>query len=191
MAKVDYNPIIQEFTELIRKFNRKINLVSRKDMDNLVTRHIDDGVLSHAEYLDSFRLPDGYSMYDLGSGNGIPGVIWAALSPDINFYLVDTDERKAEFLKYVVSKLGLSNVKVLNSSYQSLELEEKCVFLCRGLTSIEEFLIESNPFFERNGFFIKGSTWNNEVGHLDTNNFRYSDYSLSDGTRRSLVYYQK
>lgn len=181
---------VKEFATLLEKFNKKINLISRKDITNLWSRHIEDGLRSHREYLSNYRLPDGYSFYDLGSGNGIPGMIWAILSPEQSFFLVDTDERKCEFLKYVSSKLGLNNVTVLNQSFTVILPENPYVFLSRGLMNIQEFLEIPSNFSTSPGFFIKGSTWNTEVNEEFSKNFAYSDYSLDGDIQRSLVFYK-
>ncbi|MCO5112768.1 MAG: class I SAM-dependent methyltransferase [Bdellovibrionaceae bacterium] len=181
---------VKEFASLIEKFNKKINLVSRKDIANLWSRHIEDGLRSHNEYLNNYRLPDEYSFYDLGSGNGIPGMIWAILSPSNLFFLVDTDERKCEFLKYASTKLELNNVVILNQDFAAITPPLPYVFLSRGLMSIQEFLSSESKFNESPGFFIKGSTWNNEIGHIPAHYFAYSDYSLDGDTQRSLVYYK-
>lgn len=181
--------LIDDYAQLIEKFNKKINLISRKDIQNLWSRHINDGVLSHSEYLNNYGLPDEYSFYDLGSGNGIPGVIWAILSLNHKFYLVDTDERKCEFLKYVASKLKLSNVEVLNTEFSAVTPKTPSVFLSRGLMSISEFLNSPSPFAGSKGFFIKGSTWNTEIGEYSPSCFAYSDYSLDETTQRALVFY--
>lgn len=181
---------VKEFASLIEKFNKKINLVSRKDIANLWSKHIEDGLRSYHEYLNNYRLPDEYSFYDLGSGNGIPGMIWAILSPGNQFFLVDTDERKCEFLKYVNTKLELNNVTILNQNFATISPTAPYIFLSRGLMSIQEFLLSESKFQESPGFFIKGSTWNNEIGHIPIHNFAYSDYSLDGDIQRSLVFYK-
>lgn len=180
---------IKQYALLIEKFNKRINLISRKDIQNLWARHIDDAILSHQEYLNNYRLPDGYSIYDLGSGNGIPGFVWAILSPKNDFYLVDTDERKCEFLKYAASSLKITNIEVLCQDFNTIKPSEDSAFLCRGLMSIEEFIVKDNVFYNKQGFFVKGSTWNTEIGSIALSHFDSKDYSLADQTTRSLVKY--
>lgn len=184
------NTKIIEYQNLIIKFNKKINLISRKDIDNLTIRHIDDGILSHSAYASNYRVSPEYSFYDLGSGNGIPGMIWAILEPQNKFYLIDTDERKCEFLKYVAQKLDLTNVLVKIQDFNTIRPDNSSIFLNRGLMSIEDFLVPDNVFTGFKGFFVKGSTWNTEIGDIQATHFESSDYPLKDGSTRSLVFYK-
>ena len=182
---------ITGYAELLKKFNPAINLLSRKDMDNLMTRHIDDGIFSHKSLSAFERLSSEYPVYDLGSGNGIPGVIWAILSPETKFILVDTDERKCEFLKTAASRLGISNVTVDCVDFKSIQPTQNSLFLCRGLTALESFFSENSAFNNHKGYFIKGSTWNIELGQLKPEFFTGLPYKLKDGTERALVIYKK
>ena len=59
------------------------------------------------------HIPPGSVVYDFGTGNGLPGLLSAALSPDRQFRLVDRDQRKMEFCKHLGSTLKLSNVAYL------------------------------------------------------------------------------
>lgn len=186
-----YPKLILDYAELLKKFNPTINLLSRKDMDNLMTRHIDDAVLSLLALVNTKGISFEYPIYDLGSGNGIPGVVWAILSPEIKFYLVDTDERKCEFLKITASRLKLGNIEVLNTDFKGISPGDNSRFLCRGLISINSFFAIESVFNELEGYFIKGSTWNTEITPLNPQLFTGLDYKLTDGTERSLVIYKK
>lgn len=183
-----YHPKVIQYADLLKKFNKSINLISRKDMDRLFERHIDDGVLSHHAYLNNTRVSSEYPIYDLGSGNGVPGFIWAILCPDKTFYLVDTDERKCEFLKTAANRLDMANLKVINSSFYELKPEPKAEYLCRGLMSISDFFKDDNPFYFLEGYFIKGSTWNIEAKDIIKKTFQPYEYPLNDGTPRFLVH---
>jgi len=99
--------LLEQFVELIEKWNPTINLVSRRSMSELWERHV----------LDSAQLfsliPTGARhLVDLGSGGGFPGVVLAIMArdvlPELRFTLVEADQRKATFLSEVVRRLSLN-----------------------------------------------------------------------------------
>jgi 16S rRNA (guanine527-N7)-methyltransferase len=103
------------FVDLLLKWNRKVNLVSRGDESRIVPRHL----------LDSLVLQTwlrGQRVADLGSGAGLPGIPLAIVEPERAFTLVDRSERRTRFVRQVVIELGLDNVDVITgdaASYRS------------------------------------------------------------------------
>ena len=157
----DYREKIDLYISELKKFNRTINLISRKDIDQIKARHIDDSEYSFRLFRTVKRISDEYSLYDLGSGNGLPGVVWAILDPRHSTTLVEIDQRKSEFLKYIVHKLKMTHVNVYCGDFRGISYPKNAIFIMRSFMKIYDFLSES-PFEE--GFFIKGSTWNMELG---------------------------
>lgn len=94
---------LDEFCQLLRKWNRSFNFISRKDVDRLVPRHILDS-LSIAPYLQ------GSTVLDIGSGSGLPGIPLAIVRRDIRFELCDRAERRIRFLQQMRMTLELDNV---------------------------------------------------------------------------------
>lgn len=93
------------FARLLERWNKAFNLVSRKDIDRLVTRHLLDS-LSVLPWLHGPRV------MDLGTGAGLPGIPLAIARPDLSFTLVDRSDRKIRFLAQVIGELDLANVSV-------------------------------------------------------------------------------
>lgn len=91
---------------LYRDWNSKINVISRKDIDNLYEHHILHS-LGIAELI-SFK--PGTRIMDLGTGGGFPGIPLAIMFPDVNFHLVDSIGKKIKVCNGVSSALGLTNV---------------------------------------------------------------------------------
>ena len=91
---------------LYRDWNSKINVISRKDIDNLYEHHILHS-LGIAELI-SFK--PGTRIMDLGTGGGFPGIPLAIMFPDVNFHLVDSIGKKIKVCNEVSSALGLTNV---------------------------------------------------------------------------------
>ena len=90
---------------LYRDWNSKINLISRKDIDNLYTHHVLHS-LAVAKYT-SFQ--PGADVLDIGTGGGFPGVPLAILFPETRFHLIDGTKKKIMVVQDVIEKLGLYN----------------------------------------------------------------------------------
>ncbi len=93
--------------ELYPEWNEKINVISRKDIDNLYVNHILHS-LAIAKFLGP--LEAGTTFMDLGTGGGFPGIPLAVISPDCRFHLIDRIAKKLRVAADVAEKIGLKNV---------------------------------------------------------------------------------
>ena len=105
---------LNRYVELVRSTNTAFNLVSRRDVDRLETRHVLD-CLALVTYLQNTDWPagegsDSRRLLDVGSGAGFPGIVLAIACPDLQITLVDRSARKHRFLQRVVTTLDLANV---------------------------------------------------------------------------------
>ena len=99
----------QQFAELgvlYPDWNSKINVISRKDIDNLYVNHILHS-LAIAKFID-FKA--GSRIIDMGTGGGFPGVPLAVMFPEVKFHLVDRIGKKLKVVDDIASKIGLTNV---------------------------------------------------------------------------------
>lgn len=97
---------LEAFAELLKKWNRAFNLLSRQDIDRLWSRHILDA-------LTVSSLLEGERILDFGTGGGFPGLPLAVVNPERQFVLLDRHQRKCRFLDQVVHALGLANTSVV------------------------------------------------------------------------------
>ena len=108
--------------ELYREWNAKINVVSRKDIDNLYEHHILHS-LAIAKYLE-LHYPegvlDGASVLDLGTGGGFPGIPLAVEYPHAHFTLCDSVGKKLTVARAVADGMGLDNVECVNARVETL-----------------------------------------------------------------------
>ena len=103
--------------ELYKDWNLKINVVSRKDIDELYLRHVlhSLGIAKVIEFLP------GAKILDVGTGGGFPGVPLAILFPETNFHLVDSIGKKIKVVDEVVEGLQLTNVKTTNARVEEIK----------------------------------------------------------------------
>lgn len=99
---------------LYRDWNSKINVISRKDIDNLYEHH----VLHSLAIAKILRFQPGTDVVDIGTGGGFPGIPLAIMFPECNFTLVDSVGKKIKVASEVAASLGLNNV---NFVYDRME----------------------------------------------------------------------
>lgn len=101
----------------LNKFNKAVNLVSPQTLQNADAVHIADAVYAF-KYIKPKLVPQ-MPLFDFGSGNGIPGLIFGLLDPSLKVTLVDRDERKLEFCKHVAATCKASNITTLKPKSRS------------------------------------------------------------------------
>ena len=153
---------LEAYVALIEKWNPKINLVSKSSLPEIWDRHIWDS----AQIFDI--AVEGSVWADFGSGGGLPGIVLAIfakeLRPDMQFYLVESDQRKCAFLRNVVREIGL-NVKIHAERIEVLDPIGASVISARALTDLNGLLEFVERHSAKNGVAIlpKGETWEKEI----------------------------
>ena len=154
---------LKEYEKLLFKWNAKINLVSRSTLNNFWNRH----VLDSAQFLSSVGEKAG-KWVDLGSGGGLPGLVVAILSDEIEpvnkLFLVEADARKAVFLKTVCRELGLK-VEVYNNRIEELPPISANIVSARALAPLKTLCLYAKNHLEKDGVavFAKGENWKAEL----------------------------
>lgn len=97
--------------ELYKYWNSKINLISRKDIDNLYLHHLVHS-LAIAKYI---TFAPGSEIMDLGTGGGLPGIPLAIYFPEVSFLLLDSIGKKVRAAEEIAKSIGLTNVTVAHS----------------------------------------------------------------------------
>jgi len=182
--------------ELYTFWNNQINVISRKDIDQLYERH----VLHSLGIAKVMSFLPGEKVLDVGTGGGFPGIPLAILFPDTQFYLVDSIGKKIKVVQEVAKALNLKNVKA--SHARAEEVNEKFDFVVsRAVTRLKEFYPWVKGKFSRqsknilpNGIlYLKGGDLEQEIAEsgLSVQQFYLKNYFQEEFFETKQVIYVK
>ena len=121
--------------DLYRTWNEQINVISRKDIDELYVKH----VLHSLGIAKVQEFKPGSKILDIGTGGGFPGIPLAILFPETNFYLVDSIGKKIKVVKAVAEALSLENVRAEHIRAENVK-EEFDFIVSRAVTRMDDFV---------------------------------------------------
>lgn len=169
----------EKLATLYKDWNAKINVISRKDIDALYTKH----VLHSLGIAKVMEFKPGAAVLDVGTGGGFPGIPLAILFPETNFYLIDVIAKKIKVVQEVASALGLENVKAEQMRAENVK-EDFDFIVSRAVTNMPDFVkwvkdkIKKKQMHElKNGIlYLKGGDLSEELKDFP----KAVKYSLSD-----------
>lgn len=132
---VDQIEKFKKLETLYKDWNLKINVVSRKDIDELYLRH----VLHALAIAKVIEFKPGTKLLDVGTGGGFPGIPLAILFPECSFHLVDSIAKKLKVVNEVVEGLGLTNVKTTHSRVEEIN-EQYDFIVSRAVAAMPTFV---------------------------------------------------
>lgn len=124
----------EQLGPLYKEWNEQINVVSRKDIDELYTRHI----LHSLGIAKVVKFTPGTSILDVGTGGGFPGIPLAILFPKCNFYLVDSIGKKIKVVNEIASAIGLENLEAKHQRAEEVKYDFDFI-VSRAVTSLPKF----------------------------------------------------
>lgn len=179
LSEVQKNQLAQ-LGDLYKEWNEKINVVSRKDIENIYVNH----VLHSLGIAKVMSFSKGAQVLDVGTGGGFPGIPLAILFPETEFYLVDSIGKKITVVKEVAAALNLTNVKA--EQIRAEQVKQKFDFIVsRAVTRMKEFYgwvrtsvkPKSLHKLDNGILYLKGGDLDEELNELKK---PYSLYNLSD-----------
>ena len=127
--------------DLYADWNQKINVISRKDMDEFYEHH----VLHSLAIATQFNFPDGFQIMDLGAGGGFPGIPLAIFFPNVHFHLVDSINKKLKVAQAIANEIELKNVTVEHTRAEDIKDKKFDVVVSRAVASLKDQWYWSKP----------------------------------------------
>lgn len=174
---------VEQFTKLeglYKDWNAKINVISRKDIDELYTRH----VLHSLGIAKVMEFKPGTWVLDVGTGGGFPGIPLAILFPETKFYLIDIIAKKIKVVQEVASGLGLTNVKAEQMRAENVKGDFDFI-VSRAVTNMPDFVLwvkekikkKQNHELKNGILYLKGGDLTEELQDFPkATQFNLSDY---------------
>ena len=149
---------------LYNEWNEKINVISRKDIDNFYEHH----VLHSLAITTQFEFMDGMEIMDLGCGGGFPGIPLAIFFPNTQFHLVDSINKKLKVVNEVASAIGLQNLSTQHCRAEEIKNRKFDVVVSRAVAPLKDLWYWSKPLLKKgsnpNGLIcLKGGDLANEI----------------------------
>ncbi len=178
---------IEQFHQLealYKDWNSKINVISRKDIDELYLRH----VLHSLGIAKVISFKPKSKVLDVGTGGGFPGVPLAILFPDSKFHLVDSIGKKLKVVDGVAESLGLKNIKTTHGRAEAVKGEFDFI-VSRAVTAMPEFVSwvktkiakKQNHEIKNGILYLKGGDLSEELQVFRTTTiYNLSDYFKED-----------
>ncbi len=135
----------QALLELYKEWNQKINVISRKDMDNFYEHH----VLHSLTIATQFDFTKNMQVMDLGCGGGFPGIPLAIYFPDVHFHLVDSINKKLTVVKEIAAAIGLQNITTQHTRAEDIKDRKFDAVVSRAVAPLKELWHWSRPLLKK------------------------------------------
>lgn len=163
---------LYKFADLVVETKEYGNLISEKDSQKFLSRHIADSLMpyialrSSLASLISQRNGSPIQWADMGAGAGCPSFPLAIVLPEIQFYAVEPRNKRVQFMNFVKKELNLKNMTVVGKRFETSGLAYLDFVSCRALSTFENDWERAQPGLVRGGQFVTLKSFNNIV-HLE------------------------
>jgi 16S rRNA (guanine527-N7)-methyltransferase len=138
--------------ELYEDWNSRINVISRKDMDNFYEHH----VLHSLAIAAKFEFAKDMQVMDLGCGGGFPGIPLAIFFPETQFHLVDSINKKLKVVSQISSAIGLRNLTIQHSRAEDIKNRKFDTVISRAVAPLKDLWTWSRPLIQKNKLILPG-----------------------------------
>jgi 16S rRNA (guanine527-N7)-methyltransferase len=166
ISKEQYNKL-KELKYHYEEWNQKINVISRKDIENFYERH----VLHSLAIAKVIQFNDHSQIIDVGTGGGFPGIPLAILFPKAHFTLLDSIGKKLKVIDEITQTLDINNVKTIHSRVEDIDSKYDYI-LSRAVTNLPKFLkltrnVRKNKSTTNSGiYYLKGGDFEMELKQI-------------------------
>ena len=169
---------LYDFANLVVNTKEFGNLISAKDSEKFLSRHIADSLVPYVYIgkkipagvypaLDAGRgMTSGKRWADMGAGAGCPVFPLAIVMPEVQFYAVEPRHMRVNFMQMVKEKFHLDNLTVVGKRFETSELSDLDFVSCRALSTFENDWERAQPALKKGGTFLTLKSFNNVV-HLE------------------------
>lgn len=169
---------LYDFADLVVETKQFGNLISAKDSEKFLSRHIADSLVPYIYIvkekagLDPSTSPNGSAQddksrwADMGAGAGCPVFPLAIAMPEVQFYAVEPRHMRVEFMNYAKEKLGLKNLTVVGKRFETSGLADLDFISCRALSTFENDWERAQPALKKGGLFLTLKSFNS-ISHLE------------------------
>lgn len=169
---------LYDFADLVVETKQFGNLISAKDSEKFLSRHIADSlvpyiyIVKNKAGLDPSTSPNGSAQddksrwADMGAGAGCPVFPLAIAMPEVQFYAVEPRHMRVEFMNYAKEKLQLKNLTVVGKRFETSGLADLDFISCRALSTFENDWERAQPALKKGGLFLTLKSFNS-ISHLE------------------------
>ena len=126
---------LSRLKDLYTEWNERINVISRKDIDSIYEHH----VLHSLAIAKVIEFTPGTKILDIGTGGGFPGIPLAIMFPEVEFFLVDSIQKKIKVVNAIAEELNLTNVKAEQARAEKLKMKFDFI-VSRAVTNLPDFM---------------------------------------------------
>ena len=190
---------LNEYYNLLIEYNKVMNLTGITEYEEVYLKHFYDS-LTLAKVID---LNSINSLCDIGTGAGFPGLVLKIVFPNLKITLLDSLNKRIEFLKVVIDKLSLKNIEVIHSRAEDYALKNRNKFdvtTARAVAHTSILLEYAIPLTKINGYFIPLKANMNEelkeidnaINELNVRLIKKSEFKLPiEGSTRTILLFEK
>ena len=190
---------LNEYYNLLIEYNKVMNLTGITDYEEVYLKHFYDS-LTLAKVID---LNSINSLCDIGTGAGFPGLVLKIVFPNLKITLLDSLNKRVEFLKVVIDKLNLKNIEVIHSRAEDYALKNRNKFdvtTARAVAHTSILLEYAIPLTKINGYFIPLKANMNEelkeidnaINELNVRLIKKEEFKLPiEGSTRTILLFEK
>lgn len=143
---------LETYANLLQEYNKHTNITAITDQKSIYLKHFFDS-LTITKIID---LTKYQNLLDIGSGGGFPGIVLKIIYPNLHITLLDSNNKKTNFQKYIIDKLNLNNIEAINERAEIYikKSPKYDIVTARAVSNLNTLSELSIPFVKQDGYFI-------------------------------------
>lgn len=151
--------MLDRYGALLREANSRVNLISRKDEENIFSKHILHSLTLAMPQVTGFTIPDGAKVFDIGTGGGLPGIPLKIVRDDLDMIVCDSIGKKIKEVEHMIVELALVNIRAIAHRAEVLVQQEwhahrYDVIVSRAVAPLDELMKWTKDLLVRGGTLL-------------------------------------